>query len=291
MRLVTYTQARGEPRLGLVQNEQLVVDVSAAAPSMLALIQAGADGLDRVRQAAATGHSAPLEQVRLLAPIPRPSKNVFCLGLNYKEHVAESAAGRGANPEELPKYPIWFTKAVTSLTGPYDDIRVDLRLSDKYDWEVELAVVIGKGGRNIPKERAYEYVHSYSVFNDFSVRDLQRRHGGQWFKGKSLDKASPMGPWLVTPDEIADPTSLQVLLRVNGETKQTSNTNLLIFDIPTSIADLSDTITLEPGDIIATGTCGGIGAARKPPEFLKPGDVMETEIPGVGVLRNRIVAD
>jgi len=118
---------------------------------MLALIQAGADGLDRVRQAAASANSTPLEQVQLLAPIPRPSKNVFCLGLNYKEHVAESAAGRGANPEELPKYPIWFTKAVTSLTGPYDDIRVDLRLSDKYDWEVELAVLIGKGGRNIPK--------------------------------------------------------------------------------------------------------------------------------------------
>jgi 2-keto-4-pentenoate hydratase/2-oxohepta-3-ene-1,7-dioic acid hydratase in catechol pathway len=231
-----------------------------------------------------------LDQVRLLAPFPRPAKNVFCMGLNYKEHVAEGARERGREMR-LPENPVWFTKAVTSITGPYDDIPVDLAISNEYDWEVELALVIGKNARRVPKEQVFDYIYGYSVFNDFSVRDIQRRHGGQWFKGKSLDRSSPMGPWLVTADEVPDPGHLQVICRVNGEVKQDSNTEQLIFDIPTMVSDITQVATLEPGDIIATGTPSGVGYARTPPEFLKPGDVMETEIPGLGLLRNRIVAD
>ncbi len=177
------------------------------------------------------------------------------------------------------------------MCGPYDDIPVDLNLSTQYDWEVELALVIGRVARRVPKERVAEYIHSYTVFNDFSIRDIQRRHGGQFFKGKSLDRASPLGPWLVTPDEVPDPQHLRVLCRINGAVKQDANTSDMIFDIPSMVADITDTLTLEPGDVIATGTPSGVGFARTPPEFLKPGDVMETEIEGVGLLRNRIVSD
>lgn len=268
-----------------------VADVSAVAPTMNELIAGGQQALDDARRAAETGSKTALSQLQLLAPIPRPLKNVFCLGLNYKEHVAEGVArGTGADPEG-PKYPIWFTKPPTAVTGPYDDIVIEPRISTAYDWEVELAVVIGKPARHVPKEKAYEYVHSYTVFNDFSVRDIQRRHGPppQWFKGKSWDKGSPMGPWLITPDELGDPEKLQVTCRVNGVVKQNSNTSLMIFDIPTQIADITEVLTLEPGDVISTGTPSGVGFARTPPEFLKNGDVMETEIEKIGVLRNKIV--
>lgn len=256
---------------------------------MISLVQAGAAGLEEARKAADSATTKlSLSDVTLLSPFPRPMKNILCLGLNYREHVAEGARAGVRDSGDAPKYPVWFTKAVTSVCGPYDDIRLDLDASDKYDWEVELAVVIGKEGRGIPKERAYEYVHSYTVFNDFSVRDWQRRHG-QWFKGKSFDHGSPMGPWLITPDELGDPANLQVTCRVNGEVKQDANTSEMIFDIPTSIADISQGMTLEPGDIISTGTPSGVGFARTPPEFLKAGDLMETEVERIGVLRNRIV--
>lgn len=289
MRLVTYRH-QGQDRIGVVQGDQ-VADISSIAPDMNTLIQGGQQGLDDARRAAETGSKAPLSQVQLLAPIPRPLKNIFCLGLNYKEHVAEGAAAGARATAELPEYPVWFSKPATAVTGPYDDIVVEPRISTQYDWEVELAVIIGKAGRHIAKEQAYEYVHSYTVFNDFSVRDIQRRHGPppQWFKGKSWDKGSPMGPWLITADELGSPEQLQVTCRVNGVVKQDSNTNLMIFDIPSQLRDITEVLTLEPGDIISTGTPSGVGFARKPPEFLKNGDVMETEIERVGVLRNRIV--
>jgi 2-keto-4-pentenoate hydratase/2-oxohepta-3-ene-1,7-dioic acid hydratase in catechol pathway len=289
MRLATFEQ-QGSPRVGVVAGDYLI-DISRVAPDMNALIAGGQRALDEAGRVAETGDRIPLGEVRLLAPIPRPLKNVFCLGLNYKEHVAEGVSrGTGADPEG-PKYPVWFTKAPTAVCGPYDDIVIVPRISVDYDWEVELAVVIGKPGRHVPKERAFDHVHSYTVFNDFSVRDIQRRHGPppQWFKGKSWDKGSPMGPWLVTPDELGDPKALEVSCRVNGVVKQRSSTSLVIFDIPTLIADITEVLTLEPGDIISTGTPSGVGFARTPPEFLKAGDVMETEIERIGVLRNRIV--
>ncbi len=286
MRLVTY-RYQGQDKVGVVVGDQ-VADVSAVAPDMNALIAGGQQALDGARRAAETAAKAPLNQVQLLAPIPRPLKNVFCLGLNYKEHVAEGARA-GVRTADLPEYPVWFSKPPTAVTGPYDDIVIEPAVSTKYDWEVELAVIIGRAAKHVPKDRAYEYVHSYTIFNDFSVRDLQRRHGGQWFKGKAFDKGSPMGPWLITPDELGNPENLRVICRVNGEIKQDSNTSLMIFDIPTQIADITEVVTLEPGDVISTGTPSGVGFARNPPEFLKNGDVMETEIEKIGVLRNRIV--
>jgi 2-keto-4-pentenoate hydratase/2-oxohepta-3-ene-1,7-dioic acid hydratase in catechol pathway len=278
--------------VGVVLGDQ-VADASSVAPDMNALIQGGQQALDDARRAAENGAKAALSAVELLAPIPRPLKNVFCLGLNYREHVAEGANAGVRSTADAPEYPIWFSKPATAITGPYDDIRINSRISTQYDWEVELGVVIGKAGKHVAKDKAYEHVHSYTIVNDFSVRDIQRRHGPppQWFKGKSWDKGSPIGPWLITPDELGNPEQLQVTCRVNGVVKQDSNTSMMIFDIPTQIADITDVLTLEPGDIISTGTPSGVGFARKPPEFLKHGDVMETEIEKIGVLRNRIVEE
>jgi 2-keto-4-pentenoate hydratase/2-oxohepta-3-ene-1,7-dioic acid hydratase in catechol pathway len=287
MRLATYRH-QGQVRIGVVLGEQ-VADVSTVAPDMNTLIQGGQQALDDARRAAESAAKTPLSQVQLLAPIPRPLKNVFCLGLNYKEHVAEGARAGVRSSADAPEYPVWFSKPATAVCGPNDDILIEPRISTSYDWEVELAVVIGKAARHVTKEQAYEFVHSYTIFNDFSVRDLQRRHGGQWFKGKAWEKGSPMGPWLITPDELGDPEKLQVTCRVNGVVKQDSNTAMMIFDIPTQIADITEVLTLEPGDVISTGTPSGVGFARKPPEFLKKCDLMETEIEKIGVLRNRIV--
>jgi 2-keto-4-pentenoate hydratase/2-oxohepta-3-ene-1,7-dioic acid hydratase in catechol pathway len=287
VRLASFSE-RGVARIGLVLDGE-VADVTSVVPTMLAFVEGGTPIQDRVREAAKAAPRHRLGLVKLLAPFPRPIKNILCLGLNYKDHVGESARA-GFAAAALPQNPIWFTKAVTSICGPYDDIVIDSAISTQYDWEVELAVVIGKSGRHISRERALDHVHSYTVFNDFSVRDVQLRgSSAQWFLGKSYDKGSPMGPWLVTADEVATPPRLQVACRVNGVVKQNSNTELLIFDIPTAIADISKLMTLEPGDIIATGTPSGVGVSAKPPEFLKSGDIMETEIEGLGVLRNRIV--
>jgi len=274
----------------VVEGDQ-VADVTSAAGDMNTLIAGGQQALDAVRRAAEQASKAALSEVQLLAPLPRTRKNIFCLGLNYKEHAAEgAAAGTGADAEG-PKYPVWFTKPYTAVCGPFDDIGIEPRISTAYDWEVELALIIGPEGKHVSKEKAYEHVWGYTIFNDFSVRDIQRRHGPppQWFKGKSWDKGSPMGPWIVTADEMGSPENLNIICRVNGVEKQKSNTGLMIFDIPSQIADITEVLTLEPGDVISTGTPSGVGFARTPPEFLKAGDLMETEIEKIGVLRNRIV--
>jgi 2-keto-4-pentenoate hydratase/2-oxohepta-3-ene-1,7-dioic acid hydratase in catechol pathway len=231
----------------------------------------------------------PLSSVTPLAPIPRTSRNVLCLGLNYRAHAAEGAVVFGTQPTE-PAFPMFFTKAPTSIVGPDAAIEVDTSLTREADWEVELAVIIGPGGRDIPKSQAMRHVFGYTVANDISARDIQFRHGGQFFKGKSLDTFCPLGPWIVTADEIGDTPELDISLKVNGVVKQASNTSKLIFDIPTTIASLSEGMTLEVGDIILTGTPEGVGFARKPPEFLKDGDVVECEVQGIGVLRNPVRA-
>lgn len=289
MRLATFAH-QGAQHVGVVLKDE-IADVTSVAPSMIALVEGGAAALERVRGALDQAPRVKLDRVKLLAPFPRPAKNILCLGLNYKDHVAEGARAGARATGDAPKYPVWFTKAVTSVCGPYDDIAIEPSVSTSYDWEVELMVVIGKTGRHISRERAFDHVHSYTVFNDFSVRDIQRRHGPppQWFKGKSFDRASPMGPWLVTADEIGTPPKVRITCRVNGVTKQDSNTELMMFDIPAAIADISEVLTLEPGDVIATGTPSGVGFARTPPEFLKAGDLMETEIEKIGLLRNKIV--
>jgi 2-keto-4-pentenoate hydratase/2-oxohepta-3-ene-1,7-dioic acid hydratase in catechol pathway len=296
MRLVTFVpQAGGAPRIGLVRGEKEVVDLTRVAgkppfdpADMISLIAAGAPALAWVRdQAAKGGEAAALDKVKLLAPIPRPRKNVFCVGWNYLEHFKEGEKVR-AQKVELPEHPAFFTKTVTAVNGPFDPIPFDAKVSERIDWEVELALIIGPGGRNISEADAMKHVFGYAVLNDVTARDLQRRHGGQWFKGKTLDGSCPMGPWIVTADEVSDPNNLRLMTRVNGVVKQDSNTSYLYFKLPRIIAELSLGLTLEAGDIIATGTPAGVGNARTPPEFMKPGDVMETEIGGVGLLRNVI---
>lgn len=226
-------------------------------------------------------------EVGVQAPILRPPKNIICLGWNYAEHARESAAARGNNAEQ-PAYPIFFTKAPTSICGPYDDVVVARDVTSQLDWEVELAIVIGKVTRRVFAEQALDHVFGYTVVNDLSARDIQFRHK-QYFLGKSLDGACPMGPYITTADEIPDPQSLKLSCRVNGVMKQGSNTSNQIFSVAQIIATLSTVLTLEPGDVIATGTPSGVGFARSPPEFLKNNDMVECYVERVGTLRNRIV--
>src|SRR5712691_7897706 len=228
----------------------------------------------------------PLANIQLLAPL-EPRQDLIALGLNYKTHVAETAGGRGAKP---PDAPILFGKAATSVIGPDAEIRFDPRVTSQVDWEVELAVVIGHRGRDIAADRAIDHIFGYTVANDVSARDLQFQDGGQWYRGKSLDTFCPLGPWIVTTDELGDARGLRLTLRVNGETKQDASTDDLIFAIPEIIASVSSSRTLYPGDLILTGTPGGVGFTRKPPEFLRAGDVVEATIERVGALRNRVAS-
>lgn len=221
----------------------------------------------------------PIDHLRFLAPIPRPRKNVFCMGRNYAEHAKERQA-------DVPTTPVFFTKPPTSVIGHEAPVH---RVTAELDYEIELAVVIGRRGVNIPREKAYSYVFGYTILNDITARDLQKRHM-QWFKGKSLDGFCPMGPWIVHASAVSDPHRLRISLRVNGEIRQAANTADMVFTIPELIEVLSAGMTLEPGDIIATGTPAGVAAASDPPRWLQVGDVVEAEIEGIGLLRNRIVA-
>lgn len=289
MRIATYLED-GAPHLGVVFDERIcLLHPDEGWPvSVQALIEAGPEAWDRLRAALTRlrGRARPLESTRLLAPLPRPTKNVMCLGWNYAEHARESAASRGSEAD-LPKDPVVFTKNVTSINGPYADIPAHAEVTTQLDWEVELGVVIGVGGHHIARDRALEHIFGYTVINDVSARDVQFRHK-QYFLGKSLDGACPMGPVIVTADEIPDPQSLDLRCWVNGILKQDSNTEHQIFDVATVIAILSRGMPLEPGDIIATGTPSGVGFARTPPEFLQPGDVVECEVKGIGRLRNAV---
>lgn len=293
-----------ERHLGVLRDgsKDEVVDVSRLAkgngssgvPSdVLTLIESGDDGLKRLRQVVSSvkgsgdaGMVRKLNELTLVSPLDPPRGNMLAIGRNYEKHAAESARAWG----EQVKPPTVFTKAQTSITGPYDDIAIDPTISDKIDWEVELAVVIGKGGANIKRARALDYVFGYTVLNDVTARDIQSGWGGQYFKGKSLDRSSPSGPWVVTRDEVEDPQALKLFLRVNGTVKQDGDTRDMIYPVDAIIEWVSKGMTLLPGSLIATGTPDGVGFARTPPEFLKPGDVMETEVQGIGLLRNRMVA-
>ena len=292
MRLIT-CEYGDQHYLGALEGQTAILPaLTGAAPNdMLSLIEAGPEQWRRYAAALRECPPlcrVPLADVRLQAPIPRPRKNILCLGLNYAEHAAESLAVHGRAPVP-PEHPVVFTKAVTSVSGPEADIPLDERVTTQLDWEVELAVVIGRGGRGIRADNALEHIFGYTVINDLSARDLQFRHK-QYFLGKSLDGACPMGPWIVTAEAIAEPQRLDLRCWVNGELKQSGNTREQIFTIAETLAVLSRGMTLEPGDIIATGTPAGGGFARTPPEFLRPGDVVECEVSGIGRLRNRIVA-
>jgi 2-keto-4-pentenoate hydratase/2-oxohepta-3-ene-1,7-dioic acid hydratase in catechol pathway len=302
VKLVMFRHGDGR-RLGVVREgaPDEIVDVaeltgasgSESVPrDILAVVDSGAPGLDRLRElvssAAASQGSAVrrLADLAVLPPLDPPRGNVLAIGRNYQKHAEEGA--RALNEEVGP--PTIFTKAITTISGPYDDIPIDSAVSVNIDWEVELGVVVGQAGRSIKRQDALDHVFGYTVVNDVTARDMQRGWGGQWFKGKSLDASCPSGPWVVTADEVPDPTSLQLRLLVNGEVKQDANTRDMIYPVDSLIEWLSMGMTLLPGMLIATGTPEGVGFARTPPEYLRPGDIMETEVQGVGTLRNRMVA-
>jgi 2-keto-4-pentenoate hydratase/2-oxohepta-3-ene-1,7-dioic acid hydratase in catechol pathway len=288
MRLLTFRAGAGRT-LGALRpgHDDEVVELSEFA-DMQELIDAGDKGLAAARSAAGApnARSHRLEDLELLSPLDPPRGNVIAIGRNYQKHAEETARKEGREPNP----PTIFTKAITSLTEPYADIAIDPAVSDKIDWEVELAVVIGKQGANIKLERALDHVFGYTVLNDVTARDIQSGWGGQYFKGKSLDRTCPTGPWIVTADEVNDPQVLNLSLRVNGAVKQDGNTRDMIYPVDAIIEWASKGMTLLPGALIATGTPDGVGFARTPPEFLQPGDVMETEVEGIGTMRNRIYA-
>jgi len=281
MKLATFSDASGT-RLGVVQADR-IVDLSRVAPDlpteMTTLLAAGPDALAAARRASDGAASTPLADVRLEAPIARPPK-IMAVGLNYADHVAEAGL-------ETPKLPLIFNKQPTSVVGPSDPFHLP-RVSTALDYEGELGVVIGRRCRHVPKDRAREVIAGYVVLNDVTVRDWQLRTP-TWTIGKSFDTHCPMGPWLTTADEIDDPHSLGIETWVNGELRQSSNTKHLIFDVFTLVEHLSTAFTLEPGDVIATGTPGGVGIAMKPPKLLVAGDVVKIAIERLGEIENRVI--
>jgi 2-keto-4-pentenoate hydratase/2-oxohepta-3-ene-1,7-dioic acid hydratase in catechol pathway len=290
VRLVTFKTKSGSVHIGALRaNDSEIVVLDSVAPSMLALIDGGEAALVQARAAvAAAANVVKRADVRLLSPIPRPKQNVMCLGMNYVAHAIESDLARGREPK-LPEFPVFFTKALNAVCGDGDEVPLDPNVTSELDYEVELAYIFGKTAKNVSKADALSYVFGYTIVNDISARDLQNRHQ-QFFKGKSLDNSGPIGPCIVTADEIPDPTVLAIKLRLNGEERQHSNTGDLIFDIPTSIEYLTLGSTIEAGQIVCTGTPSGVGMGRNPKEYMKAGDVMEAEIERIGVLTNKVVA-
>ncbi|WP_342069754.1 fumarylacetoacetate hydrolase family protein [Yoonia algicola] len=263
-----------------------------ASGCLQSLIAGGPDAMAALNAIVAQAENGQLADAvvadaSLMAPIPAPRKNIFCVGRNYREHIAEGEKAQNIKVG-VTEHPVFFTKPPTSIVPPEGDILVFQEVSEAVDYEVELAVVIGKPGRNIAKASAFDHVFGYTILNDITARDVQRRHGGQYFKGKGLDGSCPVGPWIVTADAISDPHKLSIGLTVNGEQRQNGNTSDMIFDIPTLIASLSEGLTLEPGDIIATGTPSGVGYAMDPPHFLKAGDEVICEVTEIGQLRNTV---
>ena len=284
MKLVTYHSDRG-PRVA-ANRDGVYIDLNRADSNLPAqmkpLVALGEQGLARAQAAMESGQPLDEQDVKLMAPVPHPSK-VICVGLNYADHAAES--GQPPPPE-----PVIFSKFTSAVIGHEDEIVLP-PLSQQVDYEAELVVIIGVGGHRIPIDRALDHVAGYCCGHDVSARDWQlAKPGGQWLLGKTFDTFAPMGPALVTRDEISDPGKLRIRLRLNGETMQDSNTSQLIFPVERLVSYVSDVCTLAPGDVIFTGTPPGVGMARKPPVFLKPGDVAEVEIEHLGVLRNRVVS-
>jgi 2-keto-4-pentenoate hydratase/2-oxohepta-3-ene-1,7-dioic acid hydratase in catechol pathway len=280
MRFASFTSIDGTASFGVVEGDA-VRPFETAISSLDAFLALPANE----RSGLVLGAAVPLASVHLRAPA-RPKKNVFCVGRNYMGHAEEvaRASGKALN---LPKVPTFFTKAPTAIVDPGADIRLSPDISPEYDWEAELAVVIGERCRDVSEDDALSVIFGYTCLNDVTARDLQRNHQ-QWFKGKSLDGTCPIGPWIVSADEIPDPQALAIGIRVDGVTKQNGNTKEMIFSVRQIVAALSLGMTLEPGDVIATGTPDGVGMARTPPEFLYDGAAMEVEIEKIGILRNTV---
>ena len=280
MKLVTYGES-GQERIGAVAGSE-IVDLQSADASLpgtvLGVLEAEAvEAVSRAVESGA-GTRTPLADARLASPIPRPPK-IVCVGLNYLDHATEQNM-------PLPEHPLLFSKATSSVVGPYDDVVLPAE-SEQVDYEVELAVVIGKTATAVSEADAYDHVAGYTVANDVSARDIQFRQQ-QWHQGKSYDTFCPMGPWMVTKDEIPDPNALAVKLTLNGTVLQDSNTDNLIFNVPTLVSRISSAMTLLPGDVISTGTPAGVGVFRDPKILLKAGDYMETWVEGIGTLKNHV---
>ncbi|HYI88295.1 MAG TPA: fumarylacetoacetate hydrolase family protein [Beijerinckiaceae bacterium] len=290
MRLVTFADGKGQ-RLGVLEGEE-IADVTAAARDLPQAVAAycGNDRLEELRRALGRAPRLRAADVRLLAPIPRPAKNIFCVGKNYHEHAKEfhdSGFDASAGAAAIPDLPIIFTKAATTVIGPEAPIPGSSDPTQSVDYEGELTVVIGKGGRGIRKADAHAHVFGYTIINDVTARTLQHAHK-QWFLGKNLDGFCPMGPCVVTADEVPDVGGLRLETRVNGEVRQSAAVSDLIFDIPTLIETISGVMTLEPGDLIATGTPVGVGIGFKPPKYLKAGDTVSITIEPIGTLTNPV---
>jgi len=293
VKLVSY-RTRAEVRLGVLDGER-VIDLQQAGEAagkrlptdMTAFIALGEAGLDEAEAALRSGAGAVSGEVRLAAPLQQLKKNVFCVGRNYRAHIIEGYRARGREPR-FPEVIEFFSKPPTTVIGHEDDIRLDPKATQQLDYEVEFTFVIGRNGRDIPAAQAYDYIYGYTVGNDITARDAQAAHG-QWFKGKGLDTYGPIGPCLVPKRYFSNPQNARLTLRVNGQTRQDSNTSDMLFDIPTIVEQLSRGLTLEVGDIVMTGTPSGVALGMTPQAWLQDGDLLEAEIEGIGVLRNRVV--
>jgi 2-keto-4-pentenoate hydratase/2-oxohepta-3-ene-1,7-dioic acid hydratase in catechol pathway len=280
----------GQRQVGIVSADGATVTPLAlprqqAERGVLSVIELRAEGSSMPQTG---GVALPLQAVQLDAPIPLPRRNIWCVGRNYHDHAKELRASVFSNNDADPEsWPIVFTKVPECVVGPYDDIQMPRGVSEQIDYEAELAVIIGRGGKNITRGDAMDHVWGYTVVNDVTARDVQIRHQ-QWDMGKSFDTFCPMGPWAVTADEL-DGAGTRVRCWVNGELRQEAPTSQMIFDIPALIETLSRGITLYPGDVIATGTCAGVGMGMKPPQWLKAGDVVRVEVDGLGAIENRFV--
>lgn len=299
MKLLTYQTQPDQQKIGAVKNDT-IIDIALLGQktnqefpkTMLELIDAGLETVSKI-DAEIRGASEnliaecsiPMKEATILAPIPKPRKNIIGIGLNYTEHVTESARTLDTS-KELPQQPVIFSKPPTAVTATKTDIILNPKLTQQLDWECELAVIIGKKGKYVKKADALDYVFGYTVINDISARDCRR--AGQWIVSKGQDTFAPMGPVLVTKDEIENPHNLNLSLRLNGVEKQNSNTKFMLFNINDLIEDLSTVFTLEPGDIIATGTPAGVGAGRSPQEWMWDGDVVEATVEGIGTLVNTV---
>jgi 2-keto-4-pentenoate hydratase/2-oxohepta-3-ene-1,7-dioic acid hydratase in catechol pathway len=286
MRLISFATSTGA-RIGVVQNTGSIIDLHTADPElpsgMCRFLALGKTGLERATAAIKKAKPISLSGLKLLPPVPKPQK-IICIGLNYADHAKETG-------KEPPPEPVVFCKFATALRAHGDPIVIP-RLTSKVDYEAELVAIIGTGGRHISRERALEHVAGYACGHDVSARDWQaQKPGGQWLLGKSFDSFAPLGPELVTADEVGDVGNLRISLRINGVAMQDSRTSQLIFGIADLVSYLSGVCTLNPGDLIYTGTPPGVGVARKPPVYLTPGDTVEVEIEKIGILRNPVIAE